>query len=48
MVQARLAEMDVAQLEQLILGVMKRELRAIVWLGALLGTLMGGINVLFF
>ena len=48
MVQTRLAEMDVPQLEQLILGVMKRELRAIVWLGALLGTLMGYINVLFF
>ena len=33
--------------EQLILSVMNRELKAIVWLGALLGFAMGCINLLF-
>ncbi len=41
----RINEMDMAQTEQLILQVMKKELRAIVWLGALLGTIMGCINI---
>lgn len=36
---------DAAQLEAMIFGVMKRELRAIVYLGAALGFLMGFINV---
>ena len=38
---------DAAQLEAMIFGIMKRELRAIVYLGALLGFLMGFVNVLF-
>ena len=42
----RINEMDVAELEKLILQVMKKELRAIVWLGAALGFLMGWINVI--
>lgn len=33
------------ELEELVFGVMKRELRAIVYLGALLGFLMGFINI---
>ena len=37
---------DAAQLEAMIFGIMKRELRAIVYLGALLGFLMGFINLL--
>ncbi len=35
------------ELENLILSVMKKELRAIVYLGALLGALMGFLNLLF-
>lgn len=35
------------ELESLILSVMKKELRAIVYLGALLGALMGFLNLLF-
>lgn len=35
------------QLEDMVFGVMKRELKAIVYLGAALGFLMGFINVLF-
>lgn len=38
--------LDPAGLEQMIFGIMKRELRAIVYLGALLGFLMGFINLL--
>jgi uncharacterized membrane protein YheB (UPF0754 family) len=38
--------LDPAELESVIFGVMKRELRAIVYLGALLGFLMGFINLL--
>lgn len=42
----RINEMDVAETEKLILQVMKKELRAIVWLGAGLGFLMGWVNVI--
>lgn len=35
------------QLEQMIFGIMKRELKAIVYLGAALGFVMGFINLLF-
>lgn len=35
------------QLEEMVFGVMKRELKAIVYLGALLGFFMGFINILF-
>ena len=38
---------DAAQLETMIFGIMKRELNAIVYLGAILGFLMGFINILF-
>ena len=37
---------DPAQLEEMIFGIMRRELRAIVYLGALLGFIMGFINLL--
>ena len=46
-IESRINEMDVKESEKLILGVMNRELKAIVWLGALLGFLMGCINLLF-
>lgn len=46
-VENRINEMDVAETEKLILEVMNKELRAIVWLGALLGFIMGCINLLF-
>lgn len=47
MVENRINEMDVEESERLILSVVNRELKALVWLGALLGFLMGGINLLF-
>lgn len=46
-VESRINEMDMKESEELILKVMNKELRAIVWLGALLGFLMGCVNLLF-
>lgn len=37
---------DARKLEELVFSVMKKELSAIVWLGALLGFLMGFVNVM--
>lgn len=45
-VRERINEMDVNETEKLIFQVMDKELKAIVWLGALLGLLMGSINCL--
>lgn len=42
-VESRIQEMDMEEAEQIILTVMKKELRAIVWLGALLGCIMGTV-----
>nr|MDE5642006.1 DUF445 family protein [Muribaculaceae bacterium] len=47
MIEERINAMDVRETERLILDVMRRELKAIVWLGALLGFMMGCINLLF-
>lgn len=44
-VRDRINEMDMNETENLILQVMNKELRAIVWLGALLGMLMGCVNI---
>lgn len=38
---------DVTQLEEMILSISKKELNALVWLGGLLGMLMGFVNLLF-
>lgn len=46
-VEERINEMDMDETEKLIFQVMDKELRAIVWLGALLGMIMGSINVMF-
>ncbi len=43
-VRERINEMDVNEMEKLIFQVMNKELRAIVWLGALLGVIMGAIS----
>ena len=45
-IEQRINEMDMNEAEAIILDVMKKELRAIVWLGALLGCIMGTINAL--
>ena len=43
-IENRINEMEMAEAEAIILDVMKKELRAIVWLGALLGSIMGTIT----
>ena len=45
-VENRINEMDVNETERLIFEVMDKELRAIVWLGAGLGFIMGFVNAL--
>ena len=45
-IEQRINEMDMNEAEAIIMNVMKKELRAIVWLGALLGCIMGTINAL--
>lgn len=43
-VEERISGFDVAELEALIFGIMKKELNMIVYLGAVLGFLMGCVN----
>ena len=45
-IEQRINDMDMNEAETIILDVMKKELRAIVWLGALLGCIMGTITSL--
>lgn len=45
-VRDRINEMDVNETEKLIFQVMDKELKAIVWLGAGLGLIMGSINLI--
>lgn len=45
-IESRINEMDMNETEQLIFQVMDKELKAIVWLGALLGAVMGCISIL--
>lgn len=45
-VRERINEMDVNETEKLIFQVISKELKTIVWLGALLGLVMGSINIL--
>ena len=47
-VRERINEMDVNETEKLIFQVMDKELKSIVWLGALLGLVMGSVNILIF
>ena len=46
-VEDRINGYDVSQLEEMILSISKKELNALVWLGGLLGMLMGFVNLLF-
>lgn len=45
-VENKVRSFSSAQLEALIFGMMNRELKAIVWLGGVLGALMGAVNLL--
>ena len=46
-IRDRINELDIEEGEQIIFAVMDKELRAIVWLGALLGCIIGTVNSLF-
>ena len=46
-IEQRINEMEMSEAEAIILDVMKKELRAIVWLGALLGCIMGTLTSIF-
>ncbi len=46
MIESRINEMDMNETEKIIFQVMDKELKAIVWLGALLGMIMGSINII--
>lgn len=46
-IERRIVSFDARELETVVFGVARRELRAIVYLGALLGFMMGFINLLF-
>jgi uncharacterized membrane protein YheB (UPF0754 family) len=46
-IRDRINEMDIEEGERIILEVMDKELRAIVWLGALLGGIIGAVNSFF-
>lgn len=46
-IRDRVNELDIEEGEKIIFAVMDKELRAIVWLGALLGFIIGTVNSLF-
>ena len=46
-IRNRVNELDLEEGEKIIFAVMDKELRAIVWLGALLGCIIGTVNSLF-
>lgn len=46
-VENRINEMEVVETEKLTYAVLDKELKAIVWLGALLGAVLGTINLIF-
>lgn len=46
-IRNRINELDIEEGERIILDVMDKELRAIVWLGALLGGIIGAVNSFF-
>ncbi|WP_449240469.1 DUF445 family protein [Desulfoscipio gibsoniae] len=45
MVRQRVEELDELQVEEMLLGIMRRELVAITWLGGLLGAVLGVVTV---
>lgn len=46
-IRDRINELDIEEGEKIIFAVMDRELRAIVWLGALLGCVIGAFSIVF-
>lgn len=46
-VEEKINEFDASYLEKLIMGIARKELNALVWIGGLLGMLIGFVNLLF-
>ena len=46
-VEQKLNDMDVEEVEELVMSVMKNELQAVINLGALIGAVIGIINIFF-
>ena len=46
-IEERILELDMLELEKIILSIMKKELNAIIWFGVILGAIMGLIASLF-
>ena len=46
-VESKVKAMDVLELEKLLLSIMKKELNAVVNLGAVIGFVIGCVNLLF-
>ena len=46
-IEHKLLDYDLMELENMILEISKKELNALVWLGGLLGVVMGFVNLLF-
>ena len=46
-VEEKINEMDILEVENILLGIMKKELNAVVNLGAIIGFFIGLLNLLF-
>lgn len=46
-IQNKINDLDLIELEKMIMLLMKKELNALIWLGGLLGVVMGLINILY-
>lgn len=46
-VEQKINELDMQELEDLILSISRKELRSLVWIGGLLGAVIGFVNLLF-
>lgn len=46
-IQNKINELDLIELEEMIMSLMKKELNALIWLGGLLGVVMGLINIIY-
>jgi len=46
-IQNKINDLDLIELEKIIMSLAKKELNALIWLGGLLGAFMGLINVIF-
>jgi uncharacterized membrane protein YheB (UPF0754 family) len=44
-IEGKVREMDPAEVESLVVSVVKKELKYVVWLGALLGLIIGTVNI---